>query len=208
MRSALAISALMLCASAAVAQQPPAGQPQSPRPRMGQPGSGQRMGQPGMGQPGMAMGTMGARPRMRPNLPPARAVLALRRQLALTDDQVKKLEALASAQGTSLRPDRAAQLRARADFIDAQQKDNLDAERAALDKMARLRTDAVMARLTARKNVKDVLTPDQREKLQARFARGIARRRGAQRRGRVGVPGGPMGQRGFGGGVPGGPPRP
>jgi len=145
---------------------------------------------------------------MRPNLPPARAVLALRQQLSLTDDQVKRLEALASAQQTALRPDRAAQLRARADFIDARQKDNLSGQRAALDKLARLRTDAIMARLQARKDVKDVLTSDQREKLQTQFARGMARRRGAQLRGRVGIPGGPMGQRGFGGGVPGGPPRP
>lgn len=187
MRSAIAISALMLCASAAVAQQPPAGQPQ---------------------RPGGAMGMMGARPRMRPNLPPARAVLGLRQQLALTDDQVKRLEALASSQQTSLRPDRAAQLRARADFIDAQQKDNLDAERAALDKIARLRTDAVMARLKARKDVKDVLTAEQRAKLRARFAGFAAQRRGAMLRGRMARPGGRMRQRGFGGGAPGGPPRP
>lgn len=174
MRSLLAISALMLCASAAVAQQPPAGQPQPPRPGIGQPpqpGMGRRMG-----RPGMPMGMMGARPRMRVNLPPARAVLALRQQLALTDDQVKRLEAMASAQQTSLRPDRAAQLRARADFIDAQQNDNLDAERAALDKIARLRTDAVMARLKARKSVKDVLTAEQRDKLETEFARFAAQR--------------------------------
>lgn len=184
MRSALAISALVLSASAALAQQPPAGGP-------------------------------------------ARAVLALRQPLALTDDQVKRLESLASSQQASLRPDRAAQLRARADFLDAQQKDNLDGERAALDKMARLRTDAVMARLKARKDVKDVLTAEQRDTLQTQFRRFAAQRRmrmGA--RAGVGVPGGagpagrarrPMRQPGFGptgqpgfGGPPGagGPPRP
>lgn len=154
----------------------------------------------------MGMGMMGARQRMRFNLPPARAVLALRSQLALTDGQVTRLEALASAQQAALRPDRAAQLRARADFIDAQQKDNLDAERSALDKIARLRTDAIMARLKARRDVKDVLTPDQRGKLETQFARRMVQRRGGMG---IGMPGGgPMPRRGVGGVVPGGPPSP
>jgi Spy/CpxP family protein refolding chaperone len=91
-------------------------------------------------------------------------LLAFRQQLELTDDQVKRLQAL---QGTAKPKAMAAdQLRARADLMDAMQGDgNLSAARTALDKMSRLRNDQMIERLKARQDARAVLTPAQRTKL-------------------------------------------
>lgn len=99
---------------------------------------------------------------------PARVVLRHREALGLTDEQVKRLEALAAAQEKALQPEGPERLRALADLWQAASGDvNLDAARAALERLSRLQNDAVLARLRARKEARDVLTPEQRTKLDA-----------------------------------------
>lgn len=113
-------------------------------------------------------------------------VLRLQRQLDLTDDQVKKIEALRGA----ARPQRneADLLRARADLMEATKGDvNLDKARAAFDRMARVNTDQQIARLKAQQDIRNVLTPAQRAKMDAMRAnfgdRGANRGMGGGRRG-------------------------
>jgi len=137
-----------------------------------------------------------AMPRARPDRMmlgggPAARYLAMRDRLALTDEQVKRLEALAATQREALRPNEPAMLRARADLMEATQKDDLTAARAAMERMARLRTDAAMAQLQARKAARDVLTPEQRIRLDERRGAMPMRRemRGPRMRGSFG-PGG------------------
>ncbi|MBI4540547.1 MAG: Spy/CpxP family protein refolding chaperone [Gemmatimonadetes bacterium] len=114
---------------------------------------------------------------------PAEAVLRLREPLALTEEQVKRLEALALSQREGLTPSGPDLLRARADLLEATSPDiDLNAARVALERMSRLRTEAALARLRARKEVRDVLTPEQRSKLDN------LRRPGARR---LGFPGHP-----------------
>src|SRR5438477_8223217 len=64
---------------------------------------------------------------------PAEMLLNQREELDLTADQVKRLEALAKTQRESLRPPRSQMLRAQADLADAEERDNIDAQRAALE---------------------------------------------------------------------------
>ncbi len=97
---------------------------------------------------------------------PAERLLALREQLALTDDQVKRLQTLGAAQSDALKPNRPAMLRAQADLAEAMEKENLDAAHTAMTRLAALRTDAAFARLKAGKEARDVLTADQKSKLQ------------------------------------------
>lgn len=107
---------------------------------------------------------------------PARAVLRHREALGLTDEQVKRLEALAQAQEKALQPQGPDRLRALADLWQAASGDvNLDAARAALERLSRLHNDAVLARLRARKEARDVLTPEQRTKLDALMRHAPAR---------------------------------
>ena len=91
-------------------------------------------------------------------------LLRARVQFALTDDQVKKLEALAAAP----RPEtnRADMMRAQADMMDAMKGDgNLAGARSALDKMSRLRNDQEIARLKVRQDMRGVLTATQKARL-------------------------------------------
>lgn len=127
---------------------------------------------------------------------PAANLLRLRGALGLSADQVSRLEALAAQQRTELRPPTAELLRARADLVDATSGEiDVDAARSALERMARLRTDATVARLRAQQAARDVLTPEQRSRLDALAP---ARRRGSMRapgpRGmqRMHAPRGPM----------------
>jgi hypothetical protein len=91
-------------------------------------------------------------------------LLGLRAQLSLTDDQVKRLEALRDA--APPKPNTADMLRARADLMEATQGDgNLTAARAALDKMSRLRTEQMLTGLKARQDARAVLTSAQKTKL-------------------------------------------
>jgi len=93
----------------------------------------------------------------------ASRLLRARRQLDLTDEQVKKLEALAAA-ATPI-DNRSDMLRAQADMMDATKGDgNLAAARAALDKMSRLRNDEAIARLKSRQDMRAMLTPTQKAK--------------------------------------------
>jgi Spy/CpxP family protein refolding chaperone len=96
---------------------------------------------------------------------PARALIGQRERLQLTDEQVRRLEALAAQQRESLRPNEPAMLRARADLMEAMQRDNIEGARTAMERMSRLRTDASVARLQARKQARDVLTADQRTRV-------------------------------------------
>jgi Spy/CpxP family protein refolding chaperone len=129
---------------------------------------------------------------------PASMLLRMRSQLELTDDQVKKLEALQNSAAPKVNG--ADQLRARADLMDAMQGDgNLSKARAALDRMSALRNERMIAGLKQRQDVRGILTATQKTKLDnwqqqrrgqmRQQLRGRAQDRGAMRGGR-----GPMGQ--------------
>lgn len=108
-------------------------------------------------------------------------LLRARRQLELTDDQVKRLEALASAPAPkSSASDR---MRAQADLLDATQGDgNIAGARAALDKLSRVRNDQLLARIETQQDVRAVLTPVQRAKIDNRRQQ-LRNRAGANRPG-------------------------
>ncbi|HEY7878254.1 MAG TPA: Spy/CpxP family protein refolding chaperone [Gemmatimonadaceae bacterium] len=117
---------------------------------------------------------------------PAQRLLGMRTQLGLTDDQVARLEALSTAQRQALAPQMPAELRVRADLMEAMQKDNLDAAHTAIDRMAKMRADAQFARLKAARDARDILTDAQRTKLQqfrGAMMRGRMMRGGMMRRG-------------------------
>ncbi|MCA0374149.1 MAG: Spy/CpxP family protein refolding chaperone [Gemmatimonadetes bacterium] len=117
---------------------------------------------------------------------PAAMILRMRQQLDLTDEQVKRLEALASV--TPQRPNPADALRARADLMDATRGDgNLANARAVLDRMAKQRNDVVIARMKAQQDARAVLTAAQKTKLDN--VRGMLRARVGARRGGAGVNG-------------------
>jgi Spy/CpxP family protein refolding chaperone len=128
-------------------------------------------------------------------------LLRMRGPLALSPEQVKRLEALAEAPMPKI--DRAGQLRAKAELVDAMQGDgNLAAARAAMDKMAKLRTDRMFAGLKARQDARAVLTPAQKSKvdnLRQRLGARAGKGRMRQRQGGM-MPGGMM----RGGMMPGG----
>lgn len=118
---------------------------------------------------------------------PAAMLLRARQQLGLTDDQVKRLEALASAPAPkSSASDR---MRAQADLLDATQGDgNMAGARAALDKLSRVRNDQLLARIKTQQDVRAVLTPVQRTKVdnvrrQLRNRAGANRQRGIRQGG-------------------------
>ena len=91
-------------------------------------------------------------------------LIGMKAQLELTDDQVRKLEALRN--GPHPRRNKSELLRARADMMDAMQGDgDLPKARAAMDKMSRLRNDEQLARLKERQDVRSVLTASQKTKL-------------------------------------------
>ena len=128
---------------------------------------------------------------------PVGNLLRMRQQLELTDDQVKKLEALQTAPMPQMNP--ADMMRARADLMDATRGDvNLEMARAAFDKMSRLRTDQQLAHLKVRRDVRNVLTSAQRAKVDA-FQQNMQGRMRGEMRGRMrgmGPGGEGMGHRG------------
>lgn len=222
----LAAAVGLSAASVAHAQRPGAPRRPAPAPnaQAAQPAPGPDDA-PGMGPGGPRGDRFGGGPGGLGGSPASR-ILGLRQQLELTDDQVKKLEALQSAP-----PPKSAQsdrLRAQADLMDAMQGDgNLTAARTALEKMNKLRTDEAIGRLKAMQDVRAVLTPAQKTKLdnfrQARGERGMGRGRGPGgrqgmgrgmrpgqgfgpgRRGAMGPPGQMGGPQGFRQGPPMGP---
>jgi Spy/CpxP family protein refolding chaperone len=114
-------------------------------------------------------------------------LLRARTQLELTDDQVKRLEVLAAAPAP--KSNASDMMRAQADLLDATQGDgNLAGARAALDKLSRLRNDQVLARIKTQQDVRAVLTPVQRTKVdnvrrQLRNRAGANRQRGIRQGG-------------------------
>ena len=106
-------------------------------------------------------------------------LLRARQQLALTEDQVKRLEALASAPAP--KSNASDRMRAQADLLDATQGDgNMAGARAALDKLSRVRNDQLLARIKTRQDVRAVLTPVQRAKIDSRRQQ-LRNRAGANR---------------------------
>jgi Spy/CpxP family protein refolding chaperone len=95
---------------------------------------------------------------------PAAMLLRQRERLALTSEQITRLEALAATQRTALAPPSPAQaLRLRADLLDAMQgTGNPQAARAALDKMSAQRNERIVAGLRAQQEARAVLTETQR----------------------------------------------
>lgn len=120
----------------------------------GMPGHGM-MG--GMRGPGMMMGRGGS---------PAAMLAHMKTPLNLSDDQVKRLEALAATQKAALQPNEGAMLRARADLADARKGEgDLPLTRKALEKLAALRVDGAIAHLKAMQEARAILTAEQRDKL-------------------------------------------
>ncbi|MEN9592270.1 MAG: hypothetical protein RJA21_729 [Gemmatimonadota bacterium] len=108
-------------------------------------------------------------------------LLRARQQLALTEDQVKRLEALASAPAP--KSNASDKMRAQADLLDATQGDgNMAGARAALDKLSRVRNDQLLARIKTQQDVRAVLTPVQRAKIDNRRQQ-LRNRAGANRQG-------------------------
>ena len=169
----LAVLATVLTSAIAVAQTRPV---TPPRPnRAGQPTPANRDSQPprvrGAGPAGPHAGSYGG---------PAGTLLRMREQLELTDEQVKQLETLQTAPRSQ--PNEAEILRARADLMDATGRDvNLEKARAAFDRMNRVRTDAQIAQLKSRQDLRNVLTVAQRAKFDAFSANARDRRGGAMR---------------------------
>jgi Spy/CpxP family protein refolding chaperone len=140
---------------------------------------------------------------MMPARSPAEMLLRQKERLELTDDQAKRLDALSKSQRDALKPQLSSMLRARADLADAEEKENLDGQRSALEKLAKIRVDQDIARRKAMKDARDVLTLEQRDRLPALMNRGAGRggmRPGAAMglRGRGGMPGGRGGMRRMG----------
>jgi Spy/CpxP family protein refolding chaperone len=128
---------------------------------------------------------------------PAGMLLRMRSELQLTDEQVKRLEALQDAPAARANEDDL--LRARADLLDATQGDgNLSKARTALDRMSALRNEQLMAGLKQRQEVRGVLTAQQKTRLDN--MRRELRQRGAMR-GQRGGARGVRGGRGRGPGV-------
>lgn len=126
---------------------------------------------------------------------PAGALLAARTQLGLTEEQVRRLEALATQQAAGLAPNPGDMLRARADLLDAMKGEgDAAALKRAMDKAHQLRTERALAMLKARQEARAILTADQRSRADALRAarRGMARemRRGMGRGLRRGRPDG------------------
>ncbi|QJR37556.1 Spy/CpxP family protein refolding chaperone [Gemmatimonas groenlandica] len=180
---ALALTLSAFVPSLLVAQTPPPQRPVRPRaaaapapdaagPANAQSGPAGRFGGPGArnGRGGPGGGH------------PAAMLLRARTQLELTDDQVKRLEALAAAPAP--KSNATDMMRAQADLLDATQGDgNLGGARAALDKLSRLRNDQVLARIKSQQDVRAVLTSAQKTKVdnmrqQLRNRGGAKRQRG------------------------------
>ena len=99
---------------------------------------------------------------------PAGHLLQLKEHLKLTDEQVKRLETLNTSQMVALAPNPGAHLRAQADMADAMQGEgNLVAARAAMEKMAKLRTDGAIAHMQAMRDARALLTADQKAQIDA-----------------------------------------
>lgn len=143
---------------------------------------GARRGAPPVDGPADARGAM-----LRGPASPAAMLLRQRERLALTPEQVTRLETLAATQQKSLAPaSPAQQLRLRADLLDAMSgTGNPQAARAALDKMSAERNERLVAGLRARQEAQAVLTEAQRTQVEA-LRTTMRQRAGRARTGRLG----------------------
>jgi Spy/CpxP family protein refolding chaperone len=124
---------------------------------------------------------------MRGPASPAAMLLRQRERLALTPEQVTRLETLAAAQQKALAPvSPAQQLRLRADLLDATSgTGNPQAARAVLDKMSAQRNERIVAGLRARQEAQAVLTDAQRTQVES-LRTAMRQRVGRARAGRLG----------------------
>ena len=156
-KTVLAVMATVVPYAVAVAQNPPTTPPRQPQSRAGQPArvrpdSGAR--RPTPAEFGVRRGG------------PAANLLRLRDQLELTEDQVKRLEALQAVAPPE--PRASDMMRAQADLMDATKGDiNLEKARAAFERMSRLRVDEQLAELKVRQDARNVLTAAQKTKFDA-----------------------------------------
>lgn len=167
-RHAVALVVSAIAGSIALAQQPPQPPPTRPTPQRAAPRAAvapqRQPGQPKQARARRGPGGPGGPGAQRGPGSGAGMLIALKAQLGLTDEQVKRLEAIREAPHP--KPNAADQLRARADMIEATQGDgDLAKARAALDKMSRLRNDEQIARLKERQDIRNVLTAAQKTKL-------------------------------------------
>ena len=106
---------------------------------------------------------------------PAGHLLQLKEHLKLTDEQVKRLETLNTSQMLALAPNPGVHLRAQADMADAMQGEgNLVAARAAMEKMAKIRTDGAIAHMQAMRDARALLTADQKAAAEKAWAARMA----------------------------------
>lgn len=161
----LAAAVFGLAMSSGAEAQSAGGQgPQGLRPPAGQRGGPDgQMQRRGPGAPG-AMGERGNRAGRGARGNPAAMLLRLRSELSLTDDQVKRLEALRNTPAP--KSNASELLRARADLMDAMQGDgNLPKARTALDRMSALRNERMIGGLKLRQDARAVLTAEQKTTL-------------------------------------------
>jgi len=103
-----------------------------------------------------------------PGAPGPAMLIRQRERLGLTDAEVQRLEQIAAATRQAMRRYMADLMRAHADLLEATGGDiQLEAARAALDRMARLHTEIAMAQLRAARDARQVLSPEQRARLEA-----------------------------------------
>ena len=172
----LALTACTLVPSLLLAQTPPV-QPPAQRPAQRQ------LPRPQLAPnaPEVRGGGPGAR-RGEGRLHPAAMLLRARTQLALTAEQVTRLEAMQNAPRP--RVNRAELMRARASLLDATQGDgNLTEARAALDKLSRVRHEPLLATMKMRQEARAVLTPAQQRMVDNMKQRLSNDMRAARRRG-------------------------
>jgi len=159
-RHGVALLSSALASSVSFAQTPPPVQPRQPA-RAPQAGPAPTRQSGPAGARRAAPPQAGPRSEFGPGGGTAGMLLGMRQQLDLTDDQVKRLEALRAA--PRRQRNEADQLRARADMMDAMQGDgDLAKARAVMDRMSRMRNDEAIARLQERQDVRNVLTATQK----------------------------------------------
>lgn len=119
---------------------------------------------------------------------PAVALLSARAALGLTEEQIARLERLATAQAAAPAGAPGDALRARADLVDALRGEGDPvALKRAMDRMHQIRTDRAVARLRARQEARAILTAEQRAKADAMRQAMRGARREAMRNGRRGM---------------------
>ncbi len=95
-------------------------------------------------------------------------MLQHRTQLDLTDAQVQRLETIAATERREMQRLAPELMRAHADYVEATAGDmDLDRAHQAMRRMTELHTDMMMARLRARQQARQLLSPEQRTRFDA-----------------------------------------